>query len=212
MVENKAYIDMLNVEYGSVFKDTSRSEAQRQQYLVDIGIPMNLKSFNKLTEAERQQTVTAAIERKMWTGYFPAKYKSSGRLPQQVQVKLDESPEGVALLKQLNDIGYKNPSTGKLYKQGDYAYVIREEQSRSISEDSTERIDAYSAFLKKSDEQILSDLASIPLSVSNRGSFYARDGKIYLNKGGDDRTNDKVIPMNMFRDALTTASSTERNK
>ena len=212
MVENKAYIDMLNVEYGSIFKDTSRSEAQRQQYLVDIGVPMNLKSFNKLTEAERQQIVTSAIERKMWTGYFPAKYKSSGRLPQQVQVKLDESPEGKALLDQLNKIGYKNPSTGENYEQGDYAYVIREEQSRSISEDSTERIDAYSAFLKKSDAQILSDLTSIPLSVSNRGSFYARDGKIYLNKGGDDRTNDKVIPMNMFRDALTTASSTERNK
>ncbi len=212
MVENKAYIDVLNVEYGSIFKDTSRSEAQRQQYLVDIGVPMNLKSFNKLTEAERQQIVTSAIERKMWTGYFPAKYKSSGRLPQQVQVKLDESPEGKALLDQLNKIGYKNPSTGENYEQGDYAYVIREEQSRSISEDSTERIDAYSAFLKKSDAQILSDLTSIPLSVSNRGSFYARDGKIYLNKGGDDRTNDKVIPMNMFRDALTTASSTERNK
>ncbi len=212
MVENKAYIDMLNVEYGSIFKDTSRSEAQRQQYLVDIGVPMNLKSFNKLTEAERQQIVTSAIERKMWTGYFPAKYKSSGRLPQQVQVKLDESQEGKALLDQLNKIGYKNPSTGENYEQGDYAYVIREEQSRSISEDSTERIDAYSAFLKKSDAQILSDLTSIPLSVSNRGSFYARDGKIYLDKGGDDRTNDKVIPMNMFRDALTTASSTERNK
>lgn len=212
MVENKAYIDMLNVEYGSIFKDTSRSEAQRQQYLVDIGVPMNLKSFNKLPVPQQQQIVTAAIERKMWTGYFPAKYKSSGRLPQQVQVRLDDSPEGGALLKQLNDVGYKNPSTGELYKQGDYAYVIREEQSRSISEDSTERIDAYSAFLKKSDTQILSDLTSIPLSVSNRGSFYARDGKIYLNKGGDDRTNDKVIPMNMFRDALTTASSTERNK
>ncbi len=212
MVENKAYIDMLNVEYGSIFKDTSRSEAQRQQYLVDIGVPMNLKSFNKLTEAERQQIVTSAIERKMWTGYFPAKYKSSGRLPQQVQVKLDESQEGKALLDQLNKIGYKNPSTGENYEQGDYAYVIREEQSRSISEDSTERIDAYSAFLKKSDAQILSDLTSIPLSVSNRGSFYARDGKIYLNKGGDDRTNDKEIKMSMFRDALTTASSTERNK
>jgi len=173
---------------------------------------MNLKSFNKLTEAERQQTVTAAIERKMWTGYFPAKYKSSGRLPQQVQVKLDESAEGVALLKQLNDIGYKNPSTGKLYQQGDYAYVIREEQSRSISEDSTERVDAYSAFLKTSDAQIVTGVTSIPLSISNRGSFYARNGKIDLNRGGDDRTNDKVIPMKMFRDALTTASSTERNK
>ena len=132
MVENKAYIDMLNVEYGSIFKDTSRSEAQRQQYLVDIGVPMNLKSFNKLPVPQQQQIVTAAIERKMWTGYFPAKYKSSGRLPQQVQVRLDDSPEGGALLKQLNDVGYKNPSTGELYKQGDYAYVIREEQSLSL--------------------------------------------------------------------------------
>ena len=212
MVENKAYIDMLNTEYGSVFKDTSRSEAQRQQYLVDIGIPMNLKSFNKLPEAKQQHMVTEAMERKMWTGYFPAKYKSSGRLPQQVQIELDDSPEGKALLEQLKGIGYKNPITGELYQKGDMAYVIREEQTRSISDDPSERIDSYSAFLKKSDSQILNDLASIPLSVSNRGSFYARDGKIYLNKGGDDRTNDKVIPMNMFRDALITASSTERNK
>jgi hypothetical protein len=212
MVENKAYTDMLAVEYGSVFKDTSRSQAQRQQYLIDIGIPDNIKTFDKLTEAEKQFKVMEAIERNMWTGYFPAKYKSTGRLPQQVQVQLNDDDQGLALLKQLQDTGYKNPATGELYKKGDYAYVIREEQSRSISESSESKIDSYAAFLQKTDDTILSDLKNIPLSVSNRGNFYARDGKIYLNAGGDDRTNDREISMPMFREALRVASSTERNK
>jgi len=212
MVENKAYTDMLAVEYGSVFKDTSRSQAQRQQYLIDIGIPTNIKTFDKLTEAEKQFKVMEAIERNMWTGYFPAKYKSTGRLPQQVQVELSDDDQGKALLKQLQDTGYKNPATGELYKQGDYAYVIREEQSRSISEDPEGKIDSYEAFLEKTDDTILSDLKNIPLSVSNRGNFYARDGKIYLNAGGDDRTNDREISMPMFREALRVASSSRRNK
>jgi hypothetical protein len=213
MVENKAYTDMLAVEYGSVFKDTSRSQAQRQQYLIDIGIPTNIKTFDKLTEAEKQFKVMEAIERNMWTGYFPAKYKSTGRLPQQVQIELSDDDQGKALLKQLQDIGYKNPATGELYKQGDYAYVIREEQSRSIAEDPEGKIDSYEAFSQKPDDIILSDLESIPLSISGRpGVFYARDGKIYHDVGGDDRTNDKEISMKMFRDTLGVASSSLRNK
>jgi len=210
MVENKAYIDMLNVEYGSIFKDTSRSEAQRQQYLVDIGVPMNLKSFNKLPAPQQQQIVTAAIERKMWTGYFPAKYKSSGRLPQQVQVKLDDSPEGIALLKQLQDVGYKNPSTGELYTQGNYAYVIREEQSRSISENPEGKIDLYKSILNLGDAELMKEL-ELPFSVGGN-TYQVRNGKVYSLASGDDRTNDKEISLKVFKGRLKHHSSTERNK
>jgi hypothetical protein len=210
MVENKAYTDMLAVEYGSIFKDTSRSQAQRQQYLIDIGIPTNIKTFDKLTEAEKQFKVMEAIERNMWTGYFPAKYKSTGRLPQQIQVELSDDDQGQALLKQLQDTGYKNPATGELYKQGDYAYVIREEQSRSISENSEGKIDLYKSILNLSDAELMKEL-ELPFGVGGN-TYEARNGKVYSLASGDDRTNDKEISLKVFKGRLKHHSSTERNK
>lgn len=215
MVESKAYQQMLAVEYGGVFEDTTRTEAQRQKYLLDIGIPQNIKTINGLDENVKKAKIMRAIEQNMWDGYFPGAYKSSGRVPQQVQIKLDDSPQGKALLEELNDRGYKNPTTSVSYQKGDYVYVIREEQSRAIDEDSTSKKDMYSAYLEMSDEEIAKDLEKIELQVTGRGTrFYSKNGKIYKYKADfpTDKTKGDEITPEVFRATLKLASSTERNK
>lgn len=146
MVEDKAYLAEMNAEYSSIFENPEVSNAQKQQYLIDIGVTKSVKELQNLDKDVAKKLVIGDMISNMWEGYFPSAYKSSGSNAQQVQVQLgkkdsdgkyvlDDTEE--KLLKSVQDQGLKNPVTGELYQPGESIYVIRTETSRVVADDST---------------------------------------------------------------------------
>jgi len=233
MAFDKAFIAEMDSEYESVFGNPDVSQAQKQQYLIDIGIVENIKSIQALSPEEQKRKIMGAMNDNLWEGYFPAKYVSSGTGSQQIQKQLgtyndktkqfdlDETDQ--ALLKSIQDQGIKNPTTGMLYQEGDSIYVIRTEKSRVIPKPSTSndgggKIDQYADFINMSDTQLIEALEAAPLSVTNRGTYLvAPNGDIVRNDGSASITNYPVIvkkgdDTKLFRDILRNASSQQRNK
>ncbi len=142
MTFDKAYIAELDAEYESVFANPDVSQAQKQQYLIDIGVVENIKSIQALDPDAQKTKIMSAMNENIWEGYFPDKYVSSGSGAQQIQKQLgtyneetkeyDLSETDRLLLKSIQDEGIKNPVTGELYQEGDSIYVIRTEKSRVI--------------------------------------------------------------------------------
>ena len=141
MTEDKAYVAELDSEYESTFNNPNVSQAQKQQYLIDIGVVQNIRSLQKMTPAAQKKIILEAMGDNLWEGYFPEKYVSSGSGAQQIQMqlgKLDKDGNMVLteqerlLLKKARDEDIKNPVTGKLYEEGESIYVIRSESSRVI--------------------------------------------------------------------------------
>lgn len=145
MVEDKAYLAEMNAEYSSIFENPEVSYAQKQQYLIDIGVTKSVKELQNLDKDVAKKLVIGDMISNMWEGYFPGAYKSSGSNAQQVQVQLGKKEKGEyvldateeKLLKSVQDQGLKNPVTGELYQPGDSIYVIRTETSRVVADDST---------------------------------------------------------------------------
>lgn len=141
MTEDKAYVAELDSEYESTFNNPNVSQAQKQQYLIDIGVVQNIRSLQKMTPAAQKKIILEAMGDNLWEGYFPEKYVSSGSGAQQIQMqlgKLDKDGNMVLteqerlLLERARDEGIKNPVTGGLYEEGESIYVIRSESSRVI--------------------------------------------------------------------------------
>ena len=141
MTEDKAYVAELDSEYESTFNNPNVSQAQKQQYLIDIGVVQNIRSLQKMTPAAQKKIILEAMGDNLWEGYFPEKYVSSGSGAQQIQMQLGaEDKDGNMvlteqerlLLKSARDQDLKNPVTGKLYEEGESIYVIRSESSRVI--------------------------------------------------------------------------------
>jgi len=229
MTFDKAYIAELDAEYESVFANPDVSQAQKQQYLIDIGIVENIKSIQALDPELQKKRVMAAMNENIWEGYFPAKYVSSGTGSQQIQKQLgvlnkktgefdlDETDQ--LLLKSIQDQGIKNPVTGELYQKGDSIYVIRTEKSRVTPKPGGDgAIDQYADFMTMSDTDLIESLELAPLSVTGRGTFYIREnGDLVRNTGGDDSSDFPVIVkkggnMKKFKDILRNASAQQRNK
>ncbi len=147
MVEDKAYLAEMNAEYSSIFENPQVSNAQRQQYLIDIGVTKSIKELQSLDKDAAKKLVIGDMIANMWEGYFPANYKSSGTTAQQVQIRLGEKDEETGeyvlddqqekLLQSVRAQGLKNPVTGELYEAGESIYVIRSEKSRVIAESGT---------------------------------------------------------------------------
>lgn len=145
MTFDKAYIAELDSEYESVFNNPEVSQAQKQQYLIDIGVVENIKSIQNRSPEEQKKLIMDAMGNNIWEGYFPEKYVSSGNGSQQIQKQLgtlnkktgefDLDEADKALLKSIQDQGIKNPLTGELYQEGESIYVIRTEKSRVTPED-----------------------------------------------------------------------------
>lgn len=145
MTFDKAYIAELDAEYESIFTNPDVSQAQKQQYLIDIGVVENIKSIQALDPKLQKKRIMGAMNENIWEGYFPDKYVSSGTGSQQIQKQLgvlnkktgefdlDETDQ--LLLKSIQDQGIKNPVTGELYQKGDSIYVIRTEKSRVTPKD-----------------------------------------------------------------------------
>jgi hypothetical protein len=145
MTFDKAYIAELDSEYESIFNNPEVSQAQKQQYLIDIGVVENIRSIQKKTPEQQKKQIMDAMGDNIWEGYFPEKYVSSGNGSQQIQKQLgtlnkktgkfDLDEADKALLKSIQDQGIKNPLTGELYQEGESIYVIRTEKSRVTPKD-----------------------------------------------------------------------------
>ena len=229
MTLDKAYIAELDSEYESVFNNPDVSQAQKQQYLIDIGIVENIRSIQKRDPKDQKKLIIDAMSEKIWDGYFPEKYVSSGTGAQQIQKQLgtynektkqfDLDEADKALLKSIQDQGIKNPMTGELYQEGESIYVIRTEKSRVTPKPSGDSaVDQYSYFYNMSDEELVTSLTDAPLSVTGRGTYYIREnGDLVRNTGGDDSSDFPVIVKKgenpkKFRDILLSASAQQRNK
>ena len=229
MTLDKAYIAELDSEYESVFNNPDVSQAQKQQYLIDIGIVENIRSIQKRDPKDQKKLIIDAMSEKIWDGYFPEKYVSSGTGAQQIQKQLgtynektkqfDLDEADKALLKSIQDQGIKNPMTGELYQEGESIYVIRTEKSRVTPKPSGDgAVDQYSYFYNMSDEELVTSLTDAPLSVTGRGTYYIREnGDLVRNTGGDDSSDFPVIVKKgenpkKFRDILLSASAQQRNK
>ncbi len=229
MTLDKAYIAELDSEYESVFNNPNVSQAQKQQYLIDIGIVENIKSIQNRTPEEQKKLIMDAMGENIWEGYFPEKYVSSGTGSQQIQKQLgtynektkqfDLDEADKALLKSIQDQGIKNPMTGELYQEGESIYVIRTEKSRVTPKPSSDdAVDQYSYFYNMSDEELINSLTDAPLSVTGRGTYLVNpNGDIVRNTGGDDPSDFPIIVKKdqnpkKFRDILLSASNQQRNK
>jgi hypothetical protein len=229
MTLDKAYIAELDSEYESVFNNPNVSQAQKQQYLIDIGIVENIKSIQNRTPEEQKKLIMDAMGENIWEGYFPEKYVSSGTGSQQIQKQLgtynektkqfDLDEADKALLKSIQDQGIKNPLTGELYQEGESIYVIRTEKSRVTPKPSSDdAVDQYSYFYNMSDEELINSLTDAPLTVTGRGTYLVDpDGNIVRNDGSANITNYPVIVKKdqnpkKFRDILRSASAQQRNK